>query len=74
LLTPETGEAASDALAQRIEAATRQTFAAKGWPISLALGHITHVGGDKTVDQLLREADHRMYAMKREQRRGNSQF
>ena len=73
LLFPETAAAAGDALAQRIEADTRQAFAARGWPISLALGHVTHVGADKTVDQLLREADHRMYAMKREQRRGDSQ-
>lgn len=74
LLFPETAAAAGDALAQRIEAATRQAFTTKGWPISLALGHVTHVGDDKTVDQLLREADHRMYAMKREQRRGDSRL
>lgn len=74
LLTPETGEAAGDVLARRILAATEREFQNRGWPISVALGHVTHVGVGQTVEDLLREADGKMYAMKKERRHSNSRL
>ena len=74
VLTPETGEAAGDALTRRILAATEREFQNKGWPISVALGHVTHVGDGQTIEDLLREADGKMYAMKKERRRSNSRL
>lgn len=69
LLFPETDAAACEVLAKRILSATKSEFQKRGWPISLSVGQVTSNGGGKSIDDLLREADNRMYAMKKEQRR-----
>ena len=74
LLFPETDAPAGEALAKRILLATEHEFQKRGWPISLSLGLVAGSGEGKQIDDLLREADGKMYAMKKEQRRSNSRL
>jgi diguanylate cyclase (GGDEF)-like protein len=74
LLFPETDATAGEALGKRILSATEHEFEKRGWPISLSLGLVTGSGDGKQIDDLLREADGKMYAMKKEQRRSNSRL
>lgn len=66
VLFPETNERSCEMLVGRIDLAANQEFQKQGWPISLSIGKITETGGNLSVDEILIEADARMYAAKKE--------
>ncbi len=44
--------------------ATEKMFREQGWPISISIGSVTDTGKKKSVEELLREADEKMYSLK----------
>lgn len=65
LLIPETDEHSCGVLARRILAAAEKTFQGQGWQISLSIGHATESGRKRDIDEILREADKKMYSIKK---------
>lgn len=64
ILFPETDEYICGVLVLRIKSASEKKFQAEGWPISLSIGHVTVTGGEKSFEELLQEADQKMYSAK----------
>jgi diguanylate cyclase (GGDEF)-like protein len=64
LLFPETEEYICGILGMRIKSATEKKFQAQGWPISLSVGHLTVIGSAKSFEELMREANEKMYSIK----------
>jgi diguanylate cyclase (GGDEF)-like protein len=64
LLFPETDEYICGILGMRIKSATEKKFQAQGWPISLSVGHLTVIGSAKGFEELMREANEKMYSIK----------
>ena len=65
LLFPSTDETTCRTLVTRIALASEKLFQAKNWPISLSIGSVTESGKNKSVDEILREADEKMYSAKK---------
>lgn len=65
LLFPETDEQSCEMLVSRIQLTSEKEFKDRGWPISLSIGHITDVGKERSVDEILRDVDEKMYAIKK---------
>lgn len=65
LLLPETDEPSCEMLVSRIKLTSEKEFKDRGWPISLSIGHITDVGKGRSVDEILRDVDEKMYAIKK---------
>ena len=65
LLFPETDEQSCEVLANRIKFAAEKAFQQEGWQISLSMGHTTATGKQLSVDEMLHQADARMYSAKR---------
>ena len=66
LLFPETKEQPCEMLVGRIHLAAKKAFQKQGWPISLSIGQVTETGRNRSVDEILIEADSKMYAVKKE--------
>ena len=66
LLFPETDEQSCAVLVGRINLAAEKKFQSQGWPISLSIGRVTETGKKRSADVILREADTKMYAVKKE--------
>lgn len=66
VLFPETDEATCELLLKRIMHVAEQEFQQREWPISLSIGHVTERGKKRNVDDLLRDADKKMYSVKRD--------
>lgn len=64
LLFPETDEYICGILGMRIKSASEKKFQTEGWPISLSIGHVTVSGSAKSFEEILREADEKMYSIK----------
>jgi diguanylate cyclase (GGDEF)-like protein len=64
LLFPETDEYICGILGMRIKSASDKKFQAEGWPISLSVGHVTVSGSAKSFEEIVREADEKMYSIK----------
>jgi diguanylate cyclase (GGDEF)-like protein len=64
LLFPETDEYICGILGMRIKSTAEKKFQTEGWPISLSMGHVTVIGSEKSFDEILREADEKMYSIK----------
>jgi|SRR5208282_3392495 len=64
LLVPETDEPSCAMLVNRIKQASENNFKKQGWPIDLSIGQVTETGKMRSVDELLREADAKMYSVK----------
>ena len=64
LLFPETDEYICGILGMRIKSASEKKLQAEGWSISLSIGHVTLNGGAKDFDEILREAEGKMYLFK----------
>jgi len=64
LLFPETDEYICGILGMRIKSTAERKFQTEGWPISLSIGHVTVIGNAKSFDEILREADEKMYSIK----------
>jgi diguanylate cyclase (GGDEF)-like protein len=64
LLFPETDEYICGILGMRIKSASEKKFQAEGWPISLSKGHVTVIGGARSFDEILHEADAKMHLSK----------
>ncbi len=65
ILFPETDNQACEKLIERIKVASAKEFEKRGWKISLSIGYVTETGKIKSPDELLHEADTRMYAVKK---------
>lgn len=65
LLIPETDENSCVILIKRILAAAEQVFQSQNWQISLSIGHATETGKKRDIDAILREADKKMYSIKK---------
>ena len=66
LLLPETDEPSCDIMIERINSATKQTFAEQAYSVSLSIGHTTHIGDTHDVTEAIAMADKHMYKAKRE--------
>jgi len=65
LLFPSTDEKTCQALIDRIALASEKKFRGQGWPISLSIGCVTEAGTKKSIEAILREADEKMYSVKK---------
>jgi PleD family two-component response regulator len=45
--------------------ASDNKFQAEGWEISLSIGHVTVTGRERSFDEILHEADEKMYSIKK---------
>lgn len=66
LLFPETDQFICSILVRRIKSASEKIFKEKGWSIALSIGHVTATGREKSVEDVLHEADENMYSVKRD--------
>ncbi len=64
LLVPETDKPSCEMVVSRINLATENAFQNHGWPISLSIGRVTETGKKRSADEILREADAKMYSVK----------
>ena len=62
ILFPETDEYICGVLEMRIKSAAEKLFRSEGWPISLSTGHVTLIGSQKSLDEVLHEANEKMKA------------
>lgn len=65
LLFSSTDEKTCQSLIARIMLATEKLFREQGWPISISIGYVTDTGNKRSVEELLREADEKMYSLKK---------
>ncbi len=72
LVLPDTDEAACTFLVERIRQAADEEFARRGWPISLSIGGITEIGDRLSANEIVREADAKMYSAKKERLQAES--
>ncbi len=66
LLFPETDEYICGILVKRIQLASANKFQTEGWSISLSIGHVTVTGSERSFDEILHEADEKMYSIKKQ--------
>lgn len=66
LLLPETNEYICEILVARIISASEKKFKTKGWSISLSIGPVTETGRTRNIDEILHEADEKMYLIKKQ--------
>ncbi len=64
LLLPETGEAEARAALKKVVGCLRQTMDAHGWPITFSIGVVICRGPGVRVEEVMRQADARMYQAK----------
>ncbi len=64
VLFPETDQYICSILVKRIMSVAEMEFAAEGWPISISVGQVTAGGNDKSLEELLHEADRHMYSLR----------
>ncbi|PKO83795.1 MAG: hypothetical protein CVU17_06850 [Betaproteobacteria bacterium HGW-Betaproteobacteria-11] len=64
MLASETDAPSCEKLTNRILDATEKTFQAQGWDIALSIGQATETGNKRSIDEILREADRKMYIVK----------
>ncbi|MHB1115459.1 GGDEF domain-containing protein [Sideroxydans sp.] len=64
LVFPDTDESACVELVKRIQHAANIEFRKRGWQISLSVGHLTETGSRLNMNDILHEADVKMYADK----------
>ena len=65
MLFPETDSQVSEIIVKRIKSVSDKRFREEGWAISLSIGHVTAIGREKSVEEVMHEADENMYLMKR---------
>lgn len=63
LLLPETGDEAADAVLGKIMGVLRSTVKNR-WPVSISVGAVTVDGPSMSLDDLIRQADELVYAVK----------
>lgn len=66
ILFPSTDGKTCEALVGRIMKASENLFQQQGWPISLSIGSVTETGSKRSIEEILREADKKMYSVKKE--------
>ncbi len=64
ILFPETDEYICGVLVMRVKSASEKKFQTEGWSISLSIGHVTVTGSARSFDEILHEADEKMYSVK----------
>lgn len=65
LLFSSTDEKTCQLLIARIAQASEKLFHEQDWPISISIGSVTATGKNKSIEELLREADEKMYSLKK---------
>lgn len=66
LLFPDTNEYICAILVKRIRLAAERKFETEGWAISLSIGHVTVTGRERSFEEILHEADEKMYSIKKQ--------
>ena len=66
LLLPETNEYICEILVARIISASEKKFKTEDWSISLSIGSVTEIGRTRNIDEILHEADEKMYVIKKQ--------
>lgn len=69
MLAPETDAPSCEKLTNRILDAAEKTFQAQGWDIALSIGQATEIGSKRSIDEILHDADRKMYVAKNVGRR-----
>lgn len=64
ILFPETDQNICGMLVARIKTAALKHFQAEGWEISLSVGQVTATGKERSLEEVLHEADRLMYSNK----------
>lgn len=72
VLFPETDAPSCEILVKRILLAAENTFKSQGWRIALSVGHASETGTRRSADDILNEADRRMYLMKKKAGRNHA--
>jgi len=62
LLFPETDEYVCRVLGMRAKSASLKKFQIEGWEISLLVGHVTVIGGNSSLEEILRETHEQMHS------------
>jgi diguanylate cyclase (GGDEF)-like protein len=70
ILLPETNEEQARSVMEKINASLHETLKKLGLTITYSTGVVTYVRPPATVDDMLKKADHMMYAAKREGKNG----
>ncbi|OGT15418.1 MAG: hypothetical protein A3J49_14550 [Gallionellales bacterium RIFCSPHIGHO2_02_FULL_57_16] len=65
ILFPSTDEPTCQTLIARIMQASENFFQGHSWLISLSIGSVTDTGKTKSIEEMLREADGKMYSIKK---------
>lgn len=65
VLFTSTDENTCKTLVARIMQSSEKYIQRQGWPISLSIGSITDTGNNKSIDEILHEADGKMYSIKK---------
>jgi diguanylate cyclase (GGDEF)-like protein len=64
LLLPETDKNSCDLILERIKFDADAEFQKHGWPIALSIGCVSETGGNRSIQELLHDADQIMYSIK----------
>lgn len=65
LLFPSTDGKTCETLIERITLVANGKFSEQGWPITLSTGYVTETGKKRSAEDVLREADEKMYSIKK---------
>lgn len=66
ILFPETSSDATKDILEKLQGRLLSTMAANAWPVTFSIGAITYKNPPASVDSMLKEADARMYAAKKD--------
>ena len=66
ILFPSTDNKTCQVLIGRIMLASEKVFHEQGWQISLSVGSVTETGNKRSIEEIMSEADERMYSIKKE--------
>jgi diguanylate cyclase (GGDEF)-like protein len=65
ILLPETGVGPAQGVVRRIQESVAAVAEGKGWPVTLSVGVITYLAPPGSYEEVVRMADERMYAAKK---------
>jgi diguanylate cyclase (GGDEF)-like protein len=64
VLLPETGAAEAESVLRKMQQVLQEKIASEGWKVTLSIGGVTHVAAQNSADEMVRQADELMYAVK----------
>jgi len=63
-LLPETGASAAECVLRKAQQALHEEIRSESWNVSLSIGGVTHLIPGESSDEMVRQADALMYAVK----------